>query len=285
MFNSNSGYSLSDIATALGSKDGIFGGNGVWLLFLFVIFFCGWGGNGFFGGGNRGSVGADLTYSFDTNGTHEGIRDLAATVSNGFYNLNTGLLNSFAATNAGITAGINDIRNDICNLSYGNLQNTNAIMGAINADTIANMQNTFGLSNQINALSQQAYNSACETQRALDKDFADLDYHFATLACDTKQAVLDSTRTLVEAGNNNTRAILDFLTQDRISALQSENAALKNAASQAEQNAYLVSKLSPQAAPAYIVANPYTGVIYPQNAVSYPNFGQFGCGCGCGCAV
>ena len=285
MFNtSNSGYSLADVATVLGgSRDGLFGGNGggIWWILLFVLFFAGGWGNGFGFGGNGSRVGADLTYSFDTNSTHEGIRDLAAAVTSGFYNINTGLLNGLSGVTAAVTNGVNDVRTDICNLGYTNLQNTNTIMGAINADTIANMQNTFGLSNQINALSQQSYNCCCETQRALDKDFAELDYNLATLACDTKQAVLDSTRTIVEAGNNNTRAILDFLTQDRISALQAENTALKNAASQAEQNAYLVSKLSPSAAPAYIVANPYTGVIYPQNVPSYANYGQFGYGCGC----
>ena len=288
MFNSTNGYSLADIAAVAGADNNGFGGNGngIWWVLLFVLFFGGWG-NGFggFGGGRGPSVGADLTYSFDTNGTHEGIRDLSTAMANGFYNVNTGLLNGFAGVTSAVTSGINDIRTDICNLGYGNLQNTNAIMGAINADTIANMQNTFGLSNQINALAQQSYNCCCETQRALDKDFAELDYNLATLACGTKQAVLDGTRNIIDAGNANTRAILDFLTQDRISALQAENTALKNAASQAEQNAYLVSKLSPQAAPAYLVANPYTGVIYPQNITSYPNFGQFGCGCGCGCGV
>ena len=279
MFNSTSGYSLADLAAVAGSKDGLFGGSGsgIWMLLLFILFFFFWGGNG----GNSRSVGADLTYSFDTNGTHEGIRELASSMANGFYSLNNGLTAGFANTTANVVSGINDIRNDICNLGYGNLQNTNAIMGAINADTIANMQNTFGLTTQINALGQQQYNCCCETQRALDKDFAELDYNLATLACANKQAIYDSTRDIIANNNANTRQVLDFLTQDRINALQAENAELKGAASQAAQNAYLIERLSPIANPAYIVANPYTGVIYPQNATSYANFGQFGCGCGC----
>ena len=52
---------------------------------------------------------------------------------------------------------------------------------------------------------------------------------------------------------------LDFLVQDRITALTTENQALKGQISQSEQNAYLISQLRPVANPAYIVANPYTG--------------------------
>ena len=40
------------------------------------------------------------------------------------------------------------------------------------------------------------------------------------------------------AQNINNSSVIDFLTQDRISALQSENAALKGQISQAEQNAF-----------------------------------------------
>ena len=55
-----------------------------------------------------------------------------------------------------------------------------------------------------------------------------------------------------------TRAILDYLCQEKISDLQSENQALRLAASQQAQNNYLVSQLGTKApVPAYVVANPY----------------------------
>ena len=284
MFNSTNGYSLADIAAASGAnRNGFFGGDGsgMWWILLFVLFFGGWG-NGFGNNGAGARVGQDITYSFDTNSTHEGIRDLTTAVADGFYSLNTNVLNGFANTNAAVASGVDTVRHDLCDLTYTSLQNTNAIQAAINADTIANMQNCFGLTTQMNALASQQQNCCCETQRALERDFAELNYNLATQACEAKQATLDSARDIIAADNANTRAILDFLTQDRISALQAENTALKNAASQAEQNAYLVSKLSPTAAPAYLVANPYTGVIYPQNVTSYANYGAFGYGCGCG---
>lgn len=53
-------------------------------------------------------------------------------------------------------------------------------------------------------------------------------------------------------------AILDYLCQEKISDLQSENQALRLAASQQAQNNYLVSQLGTKApVPAYVVANPY----------------------------
>ena len=58
MFNTNSGYSLSDIAAATGrngSGNG-WGDDGAWWIILLFLFAGGWGnGNGgFFGGGSAG---------------------------------------------------------------------------------------------------------------------------------------------------------------------------------------------------------------------------------------
>jgi hypothetical protein len=76
----------------------------------------------------------------------------------------------------------------------------------------------------------------------------------------------DNTRDIIDNNNCNTRAILDFLVNDKISNLRDENAALKLAASQAAQNNYIIGQLRPAPVPAYNVPNPYSG-----------------CGCGCGC--
>ena len=113
----------------------------------------------------------------------------------------------------------------------------------------------------------------CDNKMLVSSNFADLNYNLATQACQNRQVVSDSTRDIIEANNNNTRQILDFLVNDKISSLTAENASLKGQISQSEQNAYLLSKLSPSATPAYIVANPYTGNTYT----------TYGCGYGCGC--
>jgi hypothetical protein len=105
------------------------------------------------------------------------------------------------------------------------LVGTNAIQQAINSDTNAIIQKLFGMS---------AENAACccETQRQIERGFADLNYNLATQECQTRQAIVDAAK-----------GITDFLTQDKISELTAENQALKFAASQQAQNAYLVNAL------------------------------------------
>lgn len=101
-----------------------------------------------------------------------------------------------------------------------------------------------------------------------------------------QQSLCNSTRDLLENNNNNTRAILDFLTQDKISTLTAENQALKFQASQTAQNAFITANQDAQTAelirrlgadcpsPAYIVPNPNCCYNYQVT--------QAGCGCNCG---
>jgi hypothetical protein len=108
-----------------------------------------------------------------------------------------------------------------------------------------------------NTIANQISNCCCENGRAIERGFADLGYAMATQACDTRAAIANSTRDIIDSNNAGTRAILDFLTQDKIATLTAENQSLKFAASQAAQNAYLVQELRPAPIPAYTVANPY----------------------------
>ena len=101
-----------------------------------------------------------------------------------------------------------------------------------------------------------------------------------------QNTLCNNTRDIIENNNNNTRAILDFLTQDKISTLTAENQTLKFQASQTAQNAYLTANQSAQTAelirrlgadcptPAYIVPNPNCCYNYQVT--------QSNCGCGCG---
>lgn len=66
---------------------------------------------------------------------------------------------------------------------------------------------------------------------------AQVRYDMATQACDTRRAIQDSTR-----------EVLGFLTQDKISSLQAENQALKFAASQQAQNAFITANQEAQTA-------------------------------------
>jgi predicted peptidase len=91
----------------------------------------------------------------------------------------------------------------------------------------------------------------------MERGFADIGYALANQGCETRRAICDSTRDIIDNQNAGVRSILDFLTNDKIATLTAENQSLKFAASQAAQNAYLVSELRPSPIPSYTVANPY----------------------------
>ncbi len=257
MFNNQcSGYSLADIAAATGgsnSNSGWGNGDGWWIILLFLFALGGWGnGNGWGGGGNSGgsTVREEIAYGFDMNGLENSVRGVQQGLCDGFYAVNTGMLNGFAGVQNALCQGFSGI-------NTGMNANTNSIMQAINADTIANMQNTNALTTQLCAMSAESAACCCETQRAIERGFADTNYNMATQACDTRRAIADSTRDILDNQNAGIRSILDFLTQDKIASLQAENQTLKFAASQQAQNNYLVGALKdPCPVPAYVVPNP-----------------------------
>lgn len=246
MFNTSEGYSLSDIAAVSRGGNGSgwgdgFGAGGWWIILLFLFAFGGWGGWGGYGNGGAGGVTTDIGYNFDMHDISSGVRDLSSSMANGFYGLNTSLLNGFSGT-----------QSQICNTGFETIQ-------AINAGTVAGLQNTNALQSQIAANRAEEQLCCCQTQNAINNGFATLNYNLATEACADRAAIQTGVRDIIDNANSNTRSILDFLVQDRITALQNENTALKGQISQSEQNAYLINALRPAAEPAYLVANPYTG--------------------------
>jgi hypothetical protein len=234
----NAGYNLSDIAAVTGNRnnDGMFGENGWWIILLFL--FAGWGrGFGGFGGfGGEGGVPcatqADVRAAVDQ-------QTLILKLDQQTY----GMADSTYALNNAITTGFHGVDNAICTLGY-------------------NVQNGF------NVLGHQISDCCCENGRAMERGFAELNYNLATQACDTRRAICDSTRDIIDANNAGVRSILDFLTQDKIATLTAENQSLKFAASQAAQNTFIAANQDAQTAellrrlatpcpvPAYVVPNP-----------------------------
>ena len=252
MFNSGNGYSLADIAAATGNNErrgGAFGmdGDGWWIILLFLFANGGWG-NGF-GGGRAGS---EVSYGFDMNGLENGIRGIQQGLCDGFYAMNTGMLNGFSGIHNDLAGEFRTLDNAVCTLGYQNQAGVNSII--TNAS-----QNTNAIVGQLTTMAAQNAACCCETQRQIERGFCDLNYNLATQSCDTRRAIADSTRDIVDNANANTRAVLDFLTQDKIAALTAENQSLKLAASQQAQNNYLVGQLRPAPVPAYQVPNPFVG--------------------------
>lgn len=292
MFNSSQGYSLADIAAATGNGrngggDDMWGGNGAWwIIILFLFCFNGWGNNGW---GGRNGVGespafqgavtrADLCSEFQFNNLDRAITGLQTGLCDGFYSVNTSLLNGF-----------NGVDNAICNIGYQTqngfnatqvamMQGNNALQaqladcccttkGAIKDAQFANLQGQ-------NAIQTQIAQCCCDTNNNITRGFADIGYRMATDTCALQTSMANNTRDIIDSQNAGTRAILDYLCQEKIADLQSENQSLRLAASQQAQNNYLVSALSPKApVPAWLVPNPAT----PYNPCGCGNFN--GCGC------
>ena len=237
MFAQSNGYSLSDIAAVNGNnRGGTFGDDGWWIILLFLF---GLGGNGWGNNGSAGSVREEVAYGFDMNGIENGVRGIQQGLCDGFYAVNTGMLNGFSGVQSALCQGFSGVASGI-NTS------TNDIIQTINADTIASMQNTNSINAGITALGTQLAQCCCDSRYETQKGFTDLAYALATQSCDTRRAIADSTKD-----------IIDFLTQDKIATLAAENQTLKFAASQQAQNAYLINALrEPAAVPAYVVPNP-----------------------------
>ena len=274
MFNHSTscgGYSLADIAAATGGNrsNGAFGDESGWWIILLLLFAAGGWGNGFggFGGGQGGNtVREEIAYGFDMNGLENSVRGIQQGLCDGFYAMNTGMLNGFNGVQSTLCQGFSGVNASVAN-------STADLTQAINAATIADMQNTTAINAGITALGTQLAQCCCDSRYETTKGFSDLGYALATQSCDTRRAIADSTRDIIDSNNAGVRSILDFLTQDKIAALTAENQSLKFAASQAAQNTYLVGALKdPCPVPAYVVPNPNCCYGYGYTRSS-------GCGC------
>ena len=201
------------------------GGDGAWWIVLFLIFaaFGGWGnGFGFGNGGNGVMDGYVLTSDF-----------------------------------ANVERKIDSVNQGLCDGFYQQAQLVNgtnmAMANGFAQAELSRSNQQAALMQQLNAMQMQAAECCCTTQRSIEG----VRYDMAAQACDTRNTVQNATRDIIDNANSNSRAILDFLTQSKLSDLQAENQGLKLAASQAAQNSYLVSQLRPSPIPAYTVQNPY----------------------------
>ena len=104
----------------------------------------------------------------------------------------------------------------------------------------------------------------------------------ATNTCAIQNTIQNSTRDIIDSQNAGTREILNFLTQDKIASLQSENQALKFQASQTAQNSYLAAMSDAQTSELIRRINPMPVPAY-QVPAPYPYCGTYNNGCGCGC--
>lgn len=239
MFNSNNGYSLADIAAATGGNDrnngGIWNDGGAWwIIILFLFCFSGWG-NGFGGfggyGANSNGLGSPSGQGWATRADiNEGFA--FQNLQSGINSIQQGICDSTYALNNALTNGFHGVDNAVCNLGYQTQQGFNstnvALMQGQNAlatqlsncccDTKSAIQQASfdNLTNQ-NAISRQIADCCCETGRQIERGFADVNYNLATNTNALQTSMANNTRDIIDSQNAGTRAILDYLCQEKIS--------------------------------------------------------------------
>lgn len=109
------------------------------------------------------------------------------------------------------------------------------------------------------AAQAQMADCCCSIQRAIDG----VNYNNAQNFCNLGNTMQSVGRDIIENQNANYRALHDELVQyriedknDTIAELRSQVQALNLAASQSNQNTYLIDRLQPCPTPAYVVPNP-----------------------------
>ena len=223
------GYYEGEIGSLCGNNNN----NGMnsdwgWIVGLAIIgaLFGGFGGNGF-GGGRGGNDFAgwqlgrlattnDVASGFSTSEIMSDLNDIILGQAQGFAGVQQTLCQGFSGVNATINSGFAGVNNAICTLGY---------------------QNQAGF----NALASQIASCCCDLK---------------TMNLENRYLNERQTCEIVNASNANTRAILDYLTGEKISALQAENSGLKAQISNDRQSAYLLNELKPCPIPAYLTCNP-----------------------------
>lgn len=242
---STSDMSPADIAACTGNNGYGNGWGGDWFawIIIFALIF-GWGGNGFGGFGGRGGGasavdGYVLTSDFANierklDGVNQGLCD-------GFYAMNTGMLNGFAGVNQNMSNGFMNAELSRCNQQAALMQ-------------------------QLNNMATQSQQCCCETREAIQG----VNYNLATQGCDTRNTIQNTTRDIIDAMNNGFRGIDQRLTAQELAAkdaqIAEQNQRLFMAELRASQEAqtnglrgYIDGQFAyynPQARPAYIVPNP-----------------------------
>ena len=268
-----------------------FGGDGWWILLLFILL----GGNGRWGGGFGGGydgagVGSGLyPWMNQSNQISDGFRDqminstingIQGAVTSGFGDVQNSLCSGFAGVNATVTGA------------------QNAISQQLYANQLADLERSFAAQTAqtagMTALQSQLAQCCCDNRAAT----ADLKYTVATENCADRTQSMMNTRDIIDSQTRGTQAIIDKLCQleldgvkGQLAQAQRDNVALQNqlnmanlAASQTAQNAFIQQGFSDEVDALYNRLNSCpvpTTPVYGRTPIFTCNSNN-GCGCGCG---
>jgi len=219
-----------------GNNNGWGGDWSAWIIIFILFAAFGWGGNGngLFGGGTSGAA-ENYVLASDFATLQRQIDSGNQSLERKLDNVNNGLCDGFY-TQAQLVNGVNQ---SINNSGYETRIAINGIgsqMAQCCCDTREAISGVnYNLATQANNVSRQIENGFCNTN-----------YNMATQNSQTLTAI-------DKVGDR----IIDYLTAEKAQTLRDENQALRLAASQQAQNAYLVNQLRPYPSPAYIAPNPW----------------------------
>lgn len=218
------GLSIADAMALAKDNDGMFGGTGGWIFFLF--FLLAWGNGGFGAGGNAAQgalTRAEMYDGFNAQDIKEGIRGLSNGICDGFYALNTSNLQGFAGVDRALCQGFAGVNSAITDVGY------------------------------------QMKDCCCTTNRNIDASR----YEAAKNTCDIITAGTLNTRDIIDSQNQGFQRILDFMTNDKIESLRTELQAAQLQLGNLSQTNAIVDALRPCPKPAYITCSPYASYSNP----------------------
>lgn len=212
----------------------MWGGSGMWFIWIILLWFC-WGGNGF---GNRLGNGGGLPAELNGDVGREYL--MSAIQGNG------NAINQLASS---LNCSTQQLQSALCNIQ-GLIANVGNQVGMSTQQII----NAFQSGNQ--AVLTQLADCCCKTQNAI-----------TTMGYENQLAMCNQTNTLVNTANQNTLSLRDGATantqaiiakldamqnqalQDKIASLTAEKATLTAEISQRNQNATILNAVGQQIAP------------------------------------
>ena len=256
-----------------------FGGDGWWILLLFLLM-----GNNGWGGGFGGFGGGDLyLWMNQSNQINGGFRDQ--------------LINDNITE---IRSGVTGLQSQLCNCcSDVQMALANGFAGVeqgANARQVANMQQAFAAQTAVTAgmndIAAGLQNCCCENRA----NIADRKYTVATENCADRAALAEGIRDVIQATQAQTQTILNQMNQDKldqkndtINQLRQELLYSRGQASQDVQTAQLIAAQTAQTDAIYSRFKDCpvgTTPVYGQTPI-FTCAQNYGCGCnnGCGCGM
>lgn len=256
------GYAVGRDSTngGYGNGNGMFGNDWAWIIILLLFGYNGRGFGGFGGGfGGNGGYPTPCTAPCATQADVRAAVDQQTLISK-LDQQTYGLADSTYALNNAITNGFHGVDNAICTLGYQGAQhasNLSAQLAQCCCDTRAAIKDVnTGIERAGWDVSKQISDCCCDIEKMnMQSRFDAQAYN-----CNTLQAI-------DKLGDR----IIDYMSNEKVQSLRDENQALRLAASQSAQNAYLTASQEAQTAelirrlgldrqtcpiPAYVVPNP-----------------------------